>query len=145
MESGRRSLLLPMFIVRSGRELSYLGSVMSGCHAPSFAGLRIISCRLCPCLSKCSACIRQPCSKTSVSACPVYQVIIVVEGIYSMEGETTLLKQVVALKKKYKAYLYLDEAHSIGCMGASGKGMCEHAGVDPADVDVLMGEEQQPG
>jgi serine palmitoyltransferase len=80
-----------------------------------------------------------------MSACPVYQVIIVVEGIYSMEGETTLLKQVVALKKKYKAYLYLDEAHSIGCMGASGKGMCEHAGVDPADVDVLMGEEHQPG
>jgi hypothetical protein len=39
-----------------------------------------------------------------------------------------------------RAYLYLDEAHSIGCMGASGKGLCEHAGVDPGDVDVLMGE-----
>lgn len=38
-----------------------------------------------------------------------------------------------------RAYLYLDEAHSIGCMGASGKGLCEHAGVDPKDVDVLMG------
>lgn len=39
-----------------------------------------------------------------------------------------------------RAYLYLDEAHSIGCMGASGKGLCEHAGVDPRDVDVLMGQ-----
>jgi hypothetical protein len=68
------------------------------------------------------------------------QVIIIVEGIYSMEGETTHLAQVVALKKKYKAYLYLDEAHSIGCMGAHGKGLCEHAGVNPRDVDVLMGE-----
>ena len=57
-----------------------------------------------------------------------------------MEGETTHLAQVVALKKKYKAYLYLDEAHSIGCMGAHGKGLCEHAGVNPRDVDVLMGE-----
>lgn len=39
-----------------------------------------------------------------------------------------------------RCYLYLDEAHSIGCMGAHGKGLCEHAGVDPKDVDVLMGE-----
>ncbi len=34
----------------------------------------------------------------------------------------------------------MDEAHSIGCMGAHGKGLCEHAGVDPKDVDVLMGK-----
>eukprot|EP00879_Flechtneria_rotunda_P019453 GHRR01020432.1.p1 GENE.GHRR01020432.1~~GHRR01020432.1.p1 ORF type:complete len:525 (+),score=158.05 GHRR01020432.1:357-1931(+) len=70
---------------------------------------------------------------------PWKKVIIVVEGIYSMEGETTLLPQLVALKRRYKAYLYLDEAHSIGCMGERGRGLCEHAGVDPADVDVLMG------
>jgi hypothetical protein len=43
-----------------------------------------------------------------------------------------------------RAYLYLDEAHSIGCMGAHGKGLCEHAGVDPKDVDVLMGEQSMP-
>jgi 7-keto-8-aminopelargonate synthetase-like enzyme len=72
--------------------------------------------------------------------CCCCQVIIMVEGIYSMEGETTLLPELVALKKRYKAYLYLDEAHSIGCMGASGRGLCEHAGVNPRDVDVLMGE-----
>lgn len=57
-----------------------------------------------------------------------------------MEGETTLLKALVELKRRYRAYLYLDEAHSIGCMGRRGRGLCEHAGVDPSDVDVLMGE-----
>jgi serine palmitoyltransferase len=67
-------------------------------------------------------------------------VVIIVEGIYSMEGETAALAPIVALKKKYRAYLYLDEAHSIGAMGRSGRGLCEAAGVDPRDVDVLMGE-----
>ena len=56
-----------------------------------------------------------------------------------MEGETAALAGVVAVKKRYGAYLYLDEAHSIGALGASGRGLCEQAGVDPRDVDVLMG------
>lgn len=38
-----------------------------------------------------------------------------------------------------QAYLYLDEAHSIGALGATGRGLCEQAGVSPDDVDVLMG------
>ena len=38
-----------------------------------------------------------------------------------------------------QAYLFLDEAHSIGAVGATGKGVCEHFGVDPRDVDVMMG------
>eukprot|EP00163_Fabomonas_tropica_P021219 TRINITY_DN3722_c0_g1_i2.p1 TRINITY_DN3722_c0_g1~~TRINITY_DN3722_c0_g1_i2.p1 ORF type:complete len:495 (+),score=140.43 TRINITY_DN3722_c0_g1_i2:262-1746(+) len=70
---------------------------------------------------------------------PWKKIIIVVEGIYSMEGEVCRLKEIVYLKKKYKAYLYLDEAHSIGALGKTGKGVCEHAGVDPKDVDVMMG------
>ena len=41
--------------------------------------------------------------------------------------------------KKYKAYVYLDEAHSIGAMGATGRGITEHAGVDTSEVDVMMG------
>jgi hypothetical protein len=49
------------------------------------------------------------------------QIIIIVEGIYSMEGEATPLAAIVALKKRYGAYLYLDEAHSIGAMGATGR------------------------
>ena len=49
------------------------------------------------------------------------------------------LPEIVALKKTYKAYLYLDEAHSIGAVGPSGRGVTDYWGVDPRDVDVLMG------
>ena len=41
--------------------------------------------------------------------------------------------------KKNKAYIYVDEAHSIGALGATGRGVCEYNGVDPNDIDVLMG------
>lgn len=56
-----------------------------------------------------------------------------------MEGSLVRLPEIVALKKKYKAYLYLDEAHSIGAVGSTGRGVTELFGVNPADVDVLMG------
>ncbi|KAM4772313.1 serine palmitoyltransferase 3 [Rhinophrynus dorsalis] len=67
------------------------------------------------------------------------KILILVEGIYSMEGSIVRLPEIVALKKKYKAYLYLDEAHSIGAVGPTGRGVVEYFGIDPADVDVLMG------
>ncbi len=70
---------------------------------------------------------------------PWAKILIVVEGIYSMEGEICRLAEIVAIKKKYRAYLYLDEAHSIGALGRGGRGVCEHTGVDPADVDIMMG------
>ena len=56
-----------------------------------------------------------------------------------MEGAICNLKEVVAVCKKYKAYIYVDEAHSIGALGATGRGVCEFAGVDTSDIDVLMG------
>jgi len=49
------------------------------------------------------------------------------------------LRQMVALKKKYKCYIYLDEAHSIGAMGPKGKGISDYYGVDPKDIDLCMG------
>lgn len=64
---------------------------------------------------------------------------IVVEGMYSMEGETCKLADIVRIKKKYGCYLYLDEAHSIGAMGVTGRGVSEYYGVDTKDVDVMMG------
>ena len=138
---------------------------------------------------------------------PWRKILVVVEGIYSMEGEVGELAPIVAVCKKYKvrhssrtwwsvpmasvgacrcvdvsavhcrgavharvgtneqaaprgcanklcmlvlgcvsklvfipqAYVYLDEAHSIGAMGRTGRGVCEHLGVDPADVDIMMG------
>jgi len=56
-----------------------------------------------------------------------------------MEGEMCRLPEIVNIKKKYKCYLYLDEAHSIGAVGPNGRGVCDYFGVDPNDVDILMG------
>lgn len=70
---------------------------------------------------------------------PWKKILICVEGLYSMEGTTCNLPELVALKKKYKCYLYVDEAHSIGAMGPRGRGVCDIFGVDPSDVDILMG------
>lgn len=49
------------------------------------------------------------------------------------------LDEVIRLKTKYKAYLYLDEAHSVGAMGPRGRGVVDYFGADPKDVDILMG------
>lgn len=67
------------------------------------------------------------------------RIFVVVEGIYSMEGTMADIPQLIKLKKKYKFYLYVDEAHSIGAIGYTGRGICEHKGVDFKDVDILMG------
>lgn len=70
---------------------------------------------------------------------PFKKIMVIVEGIYSMEGEYCDLRNVVKVCKKYGAYVYLDEAHSVGAMGATGRGCAEYTGVDPADVDIMMG------
>ncbi|XP_058803174.1 serine palmitoyltransferase 2 [Phymastichus coffea] len=70
---------------------------------------------------------------------PWRKIVIVVEGIYSMEGSIVNLPEILTLKKKYKAYLYLDEAHSTGAMGKRGRGVCDYYGIDPREVDILMG------
>ena len=66
-------------------------------------------------------------------------ILIVVEGIYSMEGDILNLPDIVRIKKRYGAYLYVDEAHSICAIGPSGRGVCEYWGIDTRDVDILMG------
>ncbi|AMD22212.1 HGL128Cp [Eremothecium sinecaudum] len=70
---------------------------------------------------------------------PWKKILICVEGLYSMEGTMCNLPKLIELKKKYKCYLFVDEAHSIGAMGPRGRGVCDVFGVDPADVDILMG------
>jgi len=70
---------------------------------------------------------------------PWKKILIIVEGIYSMEGSIINLPGVLALKRKYKAYVFLDEAHSIGALGPSGRGVCEYFGIHPREVDVMMG------
>ena len=56
-----------------------------------------------------------------------------------MEGSIVKLPDIIRLKKKYKAYVYLDEAHSVGAMGPHGRGVVDYWDCDPKDVDVLMG------
>lgn len=67
------------------------------------------------------------------------KIFVIVEGIYSMEGTILKLKKIVELKRKYKFYIFIDEAHSIGALGKTGRGVCEYLDVDFDDVDILMG------
>lgn len=64
--------------------------------------------------------------------------VIVVEGIYSMLGDSAPLKEFAAVKREYGAYLVVDEAHSLGVTGATGRGVAERDGVE-ADSDFIVG------
>lgn len=64
--------------------------------------------------------------------------LVIVEGVYSMDGDIAPLDEVVALCKRYGARLMVDEAHSAFVYGANGKGLVEHFGVEK-DVDVHFG------
>lgn len=64
--------------------------------------------------------------------------LIVVEGIYSMFGDRAPLAEIARLKRKYNAYLMVDEAHSLGVLGAHGRGLAEEADVEK-DVDFIVG------
>ena len=70
---------------------------------------------------------------------PFKKILIVVEGIYSMEGSVVDLARVIELKKKYNCYLYVDEAHSIGALGETGRGIVEHTKSNIEDIDIMMG------
>lgn len=70
---------------------------------------------------------------------PWKKILIVVEGVFSMEGSIVNLPELIALKKKYRAYIYLDEAHSIGALGPNGGGVVDFYKCNPKDVDILMG------
>ena len=65
--------------------------------------------------------------------------LIVVEGLYGMDGDVPNLAQLIKLKRRYSAWLMVDEAHSLGVLGATGRGIAEEQDIDPADVDIWMG------
>lgn len=67
------------------------------------------------------------------------RVLIVIEGIYSMDGDIPDLPKFIQVKKHHKALLMVDEAHSLGVLGKNGRGIGEHFDVDPNDVDLWMG------
>ncbi len=67
------------------------------------------------------------------------RVLIVAEGLYSMDGDGPDLARLVEIKERWGAWLLVDEAHSIGVLGKTGKGIWEMQGVDPRRVDLWLG------
>ncbi|MEV7617191.1 aminotransferase class I/II-fold pyridoxal phosphate-dependent enzyme [Streptomyces sp. NPDC089799] len=67
------------------------------------------------------------------------RVLVVVEGVYSMDGDIADLPALIEVKRRHGALLMIDEAHSIGTIGATGRGIGEYFGVDRASVDLWAG------
>lgn len=65
--------------------------------------------------------------------------MILVEGAYSMDGDLVDLPRAVELRNRFDAWLVIDEAHSCGTVGATGRGVCEHFGVPTSAVDLMIG------
>lgn len=67
------------------------------------------------------------------------RVLIAIEGVYSMDGDIAPLPEFLELKEDFKAYLMVDEAHSLGTIGPGGRGIAAHFDVDPRRADIWMG------
>lgn len=67
------------------------------------------------------------------------RILIIIEGVYSMDGDISDLPRFIELKKKHKCLLMVDEAHAAGIIGPSGFGSHDHFGIDAAEVDIWMG------
>lgn len=67
------------------------------------------------------------------------KVLVAIEGIYSTDGDVAPLPELVEVKTKHKVWLLVDEAHSIGVLGAQGRGIGEHFGISADAVDLWMG------
>jgi 8-amino-7-oxononanoate synthase len=67
------------------------------------------------------------------------RVLLIVEGHYSMDGDVPDLTRLVAIARRWRASVMVDEAHSLGVLGRRGLGIAEHAGIDAGEVDVWMG------
>ena len=67
------------------------------------------------------------------------RVMVIIEGVYSMDGDYPDLPKFVDVKQRHKTFLMIDEAHSIGTMGRTGRGLGEFFDVSASDVDLWMG------
>ncbi len=67
------------------------------------------------------------------------RVLVIIEGHYSMDGDYPDLPEFIRVKKRHQAFLMVDEAHSIGVLGNTGRGICEFFNINGEDVDIWMG------
>ncbi len=67
------------------------------------------------------------------------RILVIVEGVYSMDGDIANLPELVRLRSKYGFWLMVDEAHALGVLGETGRGTFEHFGIDSSSVDIWMG------
>ncbi|WP_428897425.1 8-amino-7-oxononanoate synthase [Parelusimicrobium proximum] len=65
--------------------------------------------------------------------------LIVVDGVFSMEGDICPLPEIVKIGKKYGARIIVDDAHATGIIGKTGRGTCEYFGLDNGEVDLVVG------
>jgi 7-keto-8-aminopelargonate synthetase-like enzyme len=71
--------------------------------------------------------------------------LVAIEGVYSMDGDFSDVPKFIEVKKRHRAMLMVDEAHSFGTMGDHGRGMAEHFGLDARQVDIWMGTLSKSG
>ena len=67
------------------------------------------------------------------------RILVIVEGVYSMDGDVANLPELVRLRSKFGFWLMVDEAHALGVLGETGRGTFEHFGIDSSSVDIWMG------
>ena len=108
-------------------------------HNSIVEGARLSGAKIIPFEHNCAGHLELVLQEATNGAYKYGKIVVVVEGIYSMEGELCNLKEIVEVCKLYKAHVYLDEAHSIGAIGKTGRGVTEELGVDPKDISIMMG------
>lgn len=74
-----------------------------------------------------------------IEASPADRKLVVTDGVFSMDGDQAPLRELVEIKKRTGAWLMVDDAHGLGILGEGGRGIGEAQGVEPADIDILVG------
>ncbi|HEX7119060.1 MAG TPA: pyridoxal phosphate-dependent aminotransferase family protein [Longimicrobiales bacterium] len=67
------------------------------------------------------------------------RILIAVDSVFSMDGDQAPIAELIEIKRRYDAFLLVDEAHALGAIGQTGRGVCEEQGIDPADIDIQTG------
>ena len=70
---------------------------------------------------------------------PANRTVIVSDGVFSMDGDICCLPDLIAIKKEFGCFLFIDEAHASGVLGATGRGTDEHFGIDTSEIDLWSG------